>query len=106
MTTTNNGIEFHILPASLSTIEAYDNPESQDPSGYTIKAIIGFGERHIKTEWSVTRDRDGRLTRHAWASADMWIANALDDRADDLGLALADIVEIGDEVIAHANAQE
>lgn len=100
---TSNGIEYRILP-HVSVSDVHDNPESEEPTSYLIKASIGLGDDVIETRWSALLDTAHQYTNAGWESSDQWVAWALSERAHKYNLSHSDLVEIGEAVIAYTNA--
>lgn len=74
-----------------------DNPESDNPTSYRVRATVVVEDRTHETVWSGI-ERDGRLTNVGWETSDQWVDEKL---AEVVGHERA--VEIGEEVLASAS---
>lgn len=90
----------------IKAVEQYDNPDSPEPTSYLLLARVRIGDRTHDTRWSALLDENHRFTNAGWETSDQWVDAKLADRARTLGLDHARLVEVGEAVIAEANARE
>lgn len=79
-----------------SVTPAYDNPESDEPTSYLVRATVEIDGVSHETAWSGI-ERDGRLGSIGWEDSDQWVDARLALTVDH-----ADLVALGKEVLAMA----
>jgi hypothetical protein len=89
----------------IKVIERYDNPNSPEPTSHLLLARVRIGDRTHDTRWSALLDADHKYTCAGLEDSDQWVDAKLSERAHTLGLDHARLVEIGEAVIAEANAR-
>lgn len=96
--------EIHLLGTRVVKINSvtpvHDDPESSDPTSYLVRATVEIDGVQYETTWSAL-EHDGRLSNLGWESSDQWVDVRLASRLDH-----ALLVELGEEVLAAANAQD